>query len=263
MRRYLRAGSIAVLVMTLMVSLVSAIPVEAGFYGELEGSTVVFSEINDTTHSTGDPDGLFGGWFGPTNWGDSLLFSPNAYASMTLSVPDAVDSTSSTLQMMLVSKPGYTIETIRIEEYGWYGLLGNGATALASGYLTVTDLSGTNEVATVFNNDRFDLSPGVDTFQLAWEIEFAGWEMTAALFSFSNNLETTGGPGATAFIQNNVTRISLQSGVQDSSPMNIVTTPVPIPATFWLVGSALGPLCWLRRRSTMAQKSIGQQLKTA
>lgn len=230
-------GFIGGLVISALVILPGAGPAEAYvLHGNFSGTSMDFLNVTETTNSPGDPEILYGS---PTVAGDRLLFFPTAYASS--SADGSADTTSGTLQIMLQAKPGYFIETVRIAEFGDYSLTGSGdAQAQISGYLAVTDLK-TFQTAEDFHSALFQSSPASGPITLSWEIDYTGLGVTAAMLTFNNNLQTSSAAGTAAFIQK-------KSVLSNAVQVEFYTAPVPVPAAIWLFGSALGPLCWLRRR---------------
>ena len=206
------------------------------YYGTYSGTTIDFLNVNETTNTAGDPDNLYGA---PVLFQNQLLFFPTSYSSY--SADGTADTTSGTLQMQISAQAGYFIETVKISELGDFSMTGSGTMdgtqAHISGLLTVTALSGIGGIYTDFESDHFDVSPQSGEFGLSWEIDFTGMDVTLAMISFNNTLQTSSESGTTAFIQKKVI-----DGPAIALAVN--QDPVPLPATwlFWITGLLGMPL---------------------
>lgn len=208
----------------------SAVPINYGNFPGL-GSDPDF--LNVTEDSITDPTPLFGA---PTRVGNSLLFFPTAYASSSSN--GTADTTSGTLSMMVLAKPGFFLDTIRIREFGDWTLSGVGSSATSAtvnGALFVTDI-----VPGVFGvfNDILSVTPGMPQTLAGgpsfgvWdgvvEIDLSGLNITMIQLQFNNNLQTTSEAGTTAFIQKKVVQ----------GPSIIIDIPAPSAvAAFGLFGA--------------------------
>lgn len=203
-------------------------------YGNFNGTDVTF--LNVTEDSITDALPLFGA---PTPAGNSLLFFPTAYASS--SANGTADTTSGTLTMTLVAKPGTFLKKIKITELGDYALAGIGTAATSaqvSGLLTGTDLFNGNvyfDTLHVAPKPKFTL-PGDSTgpWNGVTEVDVTGLGITMMAIVFNNTLQTTSESGTTSFIQKKVI----------SGPS--IKIDVPAPGAVSLLGIA--GLTIVRRR---------------
>jgi hypothetical protein len=111
----------------------------------VNGLTVNFTGIQETTTSPGDPEPI---WGAPSGLGDQLIFTPAATYQAT-TTGGGLDTTDSQLQLVIqTSALGATIQQVFIDEVGTNSLTGTGTLATGtfagmSGFLTITDtLSG-------------------------------------------------------------------------------------------------------------------------
>ena len=90
----------------------------AASYGDIAGTDVLFENVNETTQSPGDPDGLFGGVMGPQVSGNQLLFFPTEFSASTAGDGGA-DLTASLLNLTLQStNADFFIKELKLTEFG-------------------------------------------------------------------------------------------------------------------------------------------------
>ena len=223
----------------------SAWPAHAAMYGDFEGSTVLFNNVYETTNTSGDPDGLFGGVLGPTVVGDQLLFFPTEFLSESEDGPTS-DQTSSLLQVTLVAKPGHTIDRIRIQEIGDYLVQGTDASAQISALLTVSDLAGPNGSLVDFWEAQY---PGNGSGYFNGVVDVVLTQPTTMVqITLNNNLGTSSNVGSSALIQKKVVN-------GPAITMSVNPVPVPVPAAIWLLASGLGLVLW-RGRTVSSGRNI-------
>lgn len=123
-------------------------------YGDYAGATVDFTGVSETTSL---PVAGAEGWFGtpddPEGLGDSLFFRPNDFSVQ--SQLGGFDQKDSKLEFGIVANPGRDIDSLEIEEYGAFSVIGAGTLATyaevkALGTLTVNKIQ-TGEVESVIN----------------------------------------------------------------------------------------------------------------
>jgi hypothetical protein len=104
-------------------------------YGDYEGQTVWFNGVGEDNNE----DGLTEGWFGtpvdPAGAGDSLYFTPNAF-SVESANGDFVLPKNGQLWFTVDAKADRDIDSLEIEEYGDWTLLGSPATL--DSYVSIT-----------------------------------------------------------------------------------------------------------------------------
>lgn len=184
----------------------------------------------------GSDNGLFGD---PTLvGGDTFVFTPSNFRAE--SADGDSDVTSDRMQVDIIAKPGFFIEGILIQEFGDYGIAGDGAQASVTGSLFLTNLDEFDvRVATLTTDPAMPVTSGAGTWTgevgIDLSNEFPQW--THLRVVLNNNLVTITQPGSAAFIEKKVTG----AGVS--------VTIIPEPATvFVLAAGALVGLGLTRRR---------------
>jgi hypothetical protein len=123
-------------------------------YGDYAGATVDFTDVRETTSL---PVAGAEGWFGapddPGGLGDSLFFRPNDFSVQ--SQLGGFDQKDSKLEFGIVANPGRDIDSLEIEEYGAFSVIGAGTLATyaevkALGTLTINKIQ-TGGVESVIN----------------------------------------------------------------------------------------------------------------
>lgn len=222
--------------------LLAAGPANAGYveYDDLFGSAVDFIDIREI--STTNPDqSLYGA---PILAGNATLLFPTNFSSTATG--GAADTTDGTLEMTLSAKTGFAISGVRITEIGSYALTGTNGTvntnASVSGTLTVGGSSVPLAPTSTGGTLSFAMpNDSTGSYNATAYLDFSGLGYTELAFSLSNLLATNSEAGTTATIQ--------KSFESNKVEVEFFTAPVPLPGALWLLGSALGPLCWMRRRS--------------
>jgi hypothetical protein len=234
------------------VGLLSAAPAALAVtinHGDYVGINIKFTNVRETTQTTGDPDELFGA---PTLSGDSLLFFPSAFSASALGA-GGEDSTASQLQILLEAKPNEFIDTIKLTEFGDTVLSGLGTAATN----TAVNISG---AVTVMEDANGVIVPVIipflgtfnpkNTFALPGDEEATVWSgsifidvasvvpnATVAMFSLDNQLDAFSEDGTSALIQKKVV----------SGP-SVALEVIPEPSTVFLLGGGLLALAFGRRR---------------
>jgi hypothetical protein len=193
---------------------------------------ISFTDIVENSSSDATP--LFGM---PTALPNRLVFNNPTFVSS--SAGGLADTTAGTIAMRLQAADGKFIEKVIFTETGEFEFEGNGTNATAttaSGALTVIVLTpgvqGVHNVSLKLTPvPIYMLSMGDGTFSGIAEVDLTGLNVTDALVSFSNYLQSSSELGTTATIRKN--RI-------------IIDTPEP--ATVLLALAGMIPLTVRRRR---------------
>ena len=222
---------------TVLVVGLRAQPSSAASYGDFLGTNIDFLDVNETTASAGDPDGLFGA---PVLLGDQLLFFPNTFSASATG--GGSDITSALLQATLTSKNDTFIEQILLEEFGSTDLsgLGTGSTNASvsmSGFLTVLADSNGAIAPTVI---PFQAVFAQDTFELPGDLGFGQWSgslmidvaavvpnATSAILQLNNTLDVNTEGGTTGLIQ---------KFVLDGPAVTLTVIPEPSSGLLVLMG---------------------------
>jgi len=221
---------------------VSALPAQAGFlYGNLSGTLVDFVDIAETS-TTHPHTQLYGQ---PYGMGDSVLYFPSTFVSEATG--GEFNSVQGTLSMTLNAKDGFIITGLQITEYGYYSLTGVSTTgntyASVGAEYFAGGLTGSLDVTPggIFSLPSHATSISGDfTASRSLAFNFNGPGLKTVDFHLSNLLATNSEEGTTALIQKNLGQFAVE--------VEFYTAPVPIPGAVWLLGSALGPVYWMRRR---------------
>lgn len=200
-------------------------------YGTISGASIDFLNVTETTDTEngavyGNPQ-VFGG----TN----LLFFTNTFSSTSSNGNS--DTTDGRLTMTLQAEDGKAIRRVNVTEYGSYSISGNSAKANA-----IVSLAFDNDPLSEIFNQTFT-TVGNNDFTVTTSYDFSGTGTRSLDFELYNWLHTESDATSTANIDILFSNTSVT--------LEVDTTPVPVPAAVWMLGSALGPVCWMRRRSRM------------
>ncbi|NOY43404.1 MAG: PEP-CTERM sorting domain-containing protein [Planctomycetes bacterium] len=237
------------------------------FYPDVMGTNVWFRDISENTQTIGDPEPLYGP---PIAMGDVLDFNPNNYGFSASSNDGSVDTTSGAVSLMIEAKPGFTLDTVGIDESGFVNLftLGGGdpfASVTSLVELTISEIDGVAVVPINLPGVMLSFTPSGGDFQHS--VDAAGPQYSSAwqgsadidLFAELDNrlisytqgvtkvslrvdnflLAAAGGVGSLASIDKNEFVISLGTGVINN---------IPEPATFGLAVIGLFGAMQMRRR---------------
>ncbi len=187
---------------------------------------------------TFDDSTMFGSGF---TVGNSIFFMPTGFIAQSVNTDGLVtsaDNLSITVEML---GPGTAMTQFALTERGDYRLDGSSTSVSATGTY------GVNSNTSTFSNSN-PVSAGPLTVQGAltqWQINSmislagtAGWGQDTAVTIMLNNILTAQSTvlGEQALIQKKFGAFGVQ------------ITVVPVPAAFWLFGSALALLGWKTRR---------------
>ncbi len=232
-----------------LLALLAASPAVAASYGTLNGTNFDFIDINDTTLSAGDPDGLFGAPM-LVGGGDQIQFFPTNFEASAAGA-GGFDDTRALLNMTIMGVDSNDIiESIMLDEVGDFIFAGVGFTAgtnvavTMSGVLTVLETSGgpitpvditfssTGDFVPVFNPAGGAYTADVyGSGSFSWdgavEIDVASFvpDATKVELQLNNFLFAFSEAGASATIQKKDAGISV--------------TVIPEPGTALLVGAGL------------------------
>jgi hypothetical protein len=131
-------------------------------YGDKVGVTMVYSNIQETSLSSGDSAPLYGA---PTLSGDSLVFLNMTFSSQATN--GASDITDGKLDTDITSKnnPSFYIDHLILQEFGDTTLAGSGTSATYSSagnsiFITVTELDNVTLAIPVFITTNMTMSDG-------------------------------------------------------------------------------------------------------
>jgi len=228
---------------------------ETLLYGTLEGDTVRFTDISESSFT--DPLPLFGA---PTIVGDSLGFGLPLFSSSSTS--GTSDTTSGTLAILIEALPGYYIERIYLDESGDFTIFPVGTAATFASIYTPVDLdileidgaAPTSPVTVaanlVFPSDgEWNLADDGMFFGESWsgsldlDVSAAvadsgnSGHATKVYFEMENVLNTGSEPGTSALITKKV-----------FGGVSVTTSAIPEPATLTLLAIAAALLLARRRK---------------
>ena len=198
----------------------------------------------DNIKFTYDDSTLFGS---ATVVGDNIFFQPTNFRAESVNGQGVVSATDTINVTAEVITDGFVMTSFSLIEQGDYRLSAGSTEVTASSRLQVT--SGTTTCGGFFVCSDNDLvnATGLGTVgpTTNWDINAAvnlgdttGWGSdTLATIQIQNDLSaTTNNLGELAWIQKKIGGVGMQVEVSE----------VPVPAAFWLFGSALGALGCLR-----------------
>jgi hypothetical protein len=229
-------------------------------YGDFMGNTVTYVDVTEDSNS-GDTPPLFGP---PTVSGDSLDFDPVGFDANATGA-GGVDVTDGNLNFMVVAKPGFGIENLSLSEAGdttlaGFGGLGTFTAVTADGVLNISmvDGVGINVISVPFaltfvpSGGTFDLASdggGGPLFHTFWS---GGVVIDIDSILLANNISFNRGASKISVnLDNTLTALS-EDGTfsliakKDFGGLSI-TTNIPEPTTFALVGLAVLGLAAARR----------------
>lgn len=180
--------------------------------------------------------------------GNSLTFNPTNFRAESLNGTPGAVSASATLNIRAeVTTSGYVMTNFALAEQGDYQLSAGDTSVNGSARLQIS--SGTTTCGIFACEDNsVDNITGLNTVGST-----TNWSASTAV-----NLADTAGWGSDTLaivqIQNNLTATTLNAGelawIQKKNSgigMEVQISEVPVPAGFWLFGSALGALGLIRR----------------
>ncbi len=212
----------------------------------VQAATVIIT--GDDVKFTYDDSSLFGT---ATVVGNSIFFLPTTYKAESLN-GDGVVTTNVTIQINVeVITEGFALRELQMVEEGDYFLSGEGASVQQSGQIAVTSLTQIcGGLIPCRNTMLFGAGPlTVQNALTEWSAE-AGINLgdnpdwgsdTRVTITLENLLTATTrnpGVGEQAFIEKKFSAIGLL----------VNAVPIPVPAAFWLFGSALTWLALKRRK---------------
>jgi hypothetical protein len=202
-----------------------------GWAGAAQAATVTFSNIMDGDGSSALFDTSL---TAPTGDGDTLDIGLNNFTADGTFFPSALD----TLSLTITADPGRIITSIIFSEWG-SGVTSNGV-AYATGSI-VADNQPINFPTALFNPNQ----------QGAWTITPESQAGSGMILIDNKELITvsiTNSLFAVAFAPNEIARITKTGAFLKVYTQNNDVSVVPIPAAFWLFGTALIGMTGLTRR---------------
>ncbi len=223
-------------------------------WGDKAGSDVVFQQV---TENNDEAAPVFDSAAGPTVSGNMLVFHPVNFQSQSNNGADLIDSTLTT---KIVAKPGASIDSISIDEFGDYTLGGlSDADALASVgaafFWRVTEVNGaavalpTQIASMTFTGGGMYERPTNDGTAVPWTgnvvLDVAAYllsagisgDATAVSLRFDNTLQTAADNFSNAFIKKKGVDITVTPG----------DPTIPEPTAAALLGLAAAAICVRRR----------------
>lgn len=218
-RSMITAGSLATATVLAAGQAMAFVP-----WNNPDGNAATFSWANG-----GSRDGLFGS---PTLvGGDTFVFFPSGFRAQSTNGNSVI--VGDRLEFDLFAAPGFQVSGIRINEYGDYGVVGEGSSVSAAGSLIATNLdTGDTQFNALVTNPASPITSGFGNWSGTEALDFVGW--TRLHVVIDNDLIAISGRNGAAFIEKKVF----------STGFSI--TLVPAPGSAALLG--LGTLAAFRRR---------------
>ena len=180
----------------------------------------------------------------PTLVGDSVQFSPTSFTADATGAVGVVSTSATFVFDHVISKNGNNILSIQATDSGNYSIV-NGSDVGNDLFLQAVQVGSPSKVVSQAESYFNDSS-------------------SSGSWSLGNSLTTIGGPSVAPFstltsatdlkltIQDTLTATALganeHASIQKSSLLVTAVTPVPVPGSVWLLGSALLGFAGLRRR---------------
>ena len=179
--------------------------------------------------------------------GDSIFAQPTLFKAEALNGANADASALGTVTV--VAKSGYDFDAVLVAQQGDYQMAGAGPTVSATAELTVdSNTSAASNVSTLTSSSDFTVKGALTEWSSSTQVDLstAEWDgvMGIDLTLDSIIAATTASNGESALIQNKFV---------GGGMVTIETSPVPLPASLWLLLSGMAGLVGLSRRKVRNQ----------
>jgi len=214
------------------------------FFGNSQASIVT---VNGTNVAFSYDDALLDLFGAPTVAGDQLFFTPTAFTAKALGTT-GFDIKNSTINIRATALNGGTIDTVSLTERGDYISKGDSSYVEAGGQLRVTDLNVPLDEVT----DAITLATPIgkqgtflptQNWQAFADANVAGFGTSSVNITIENILVALSNAfGELGFIEKKAVVLGVSALPFDN------ITPVPLPASIWLFGTALFGLLGYSKR---------------